>query len=175
MQVVSAKSTLSLKLLLPVFWFCFFGGLTITILFKNLEGIGEPFTPLSARLMMLSFVLSTAGIYYLTFYPIKWVALDLERIYVSNFLKSYQYTYDSIARIEESKFLWWNKVTIHFHQAGQFGTSIVFLSSYYWHYYLRKHPTVLQQLLPENLELKQAAMDEAAQNPPEKDNSNQKK
>ncbi|BDS14062.1 hypothetical protein [Aureispira anguillae] len=148
MQVVSSQWTLTLKLLLPTFWFCFFGGLTIVLFFTPLDNIGEPFTPTTARLMMVSFVLSTAGIYYLMFSPIKWVAMDAEKLYVSNFRKSFQYTYDSIARVEESKMLFWNKVTIHFHEPSQFGQTIVFFGSYYWYYFLKKHPEVLQQLLP---------------------------
>ena len=147
MQVVSSKWTLSLKLLIPAFWFCFFGGLTVVLFFKDLSSIGEPFSPTSARLMMLSFLLSTAGIYYLLFFRIKWVAIDETHLYVSNFKDSYKYTLDSIAKIDETKFLFFRKVTIHFHQTGKFGKSILFLSSYYWHYYLKKNPEILQQLL----------------------------
>lgn len=147
MQVVSSRWTLSLKLLLPTFWFCFFGGSSIILFFMPLDGIQEPFTPMSARLIMLSFVLSTAAIYYMVFKPIKWVALDTEKMYVSNFFKSYQYTYDSIKSVDESKFLVWNKVRVNFHQPGEFGGHIVFFSSYFWHYYLKKHPEVIKQLL----------------------------
>lgn len=152
MQVVSSQWTLTLKLLLPTFWFCFFGGITLFLFFSSLENIGKPFTPTMTRLIMVSFLLSTAGIYYLVFFRIKWVAMDEERLYISNFRKSYQYTYDSIARVEETKILLWNKVTIHFHEPIQFGgTSIIFFGSYYWYYFLKKHPNVLQQLLPEEL------------------------
>ncbi len=151
MQVVSSQWTLTLKLLLPTFWFCFFGGSTLVLFFTPLSNIGEPFTPMSARLIMLSFVLSTAGIYYLTFYQIKWVAMDADKLYISNFMKSFQYSYDSIARVEENRMLFWNKVTIHFHRPGYFGETIVFFASYYWHYYLKKHPDVLQQLLPADI------------------------
>lgn len=145
--MVSSTWTLTLKLLLPTFWFCFFGGCTIALFFYPLEGIGEPFTPTSARLMMVSFLLSSAGVYYLVFYPIKWVAMDANKLYVSNFMKSYQYTYESIAKVEEHKMLLWNKVTIHFHETGYFGKSIVFFGSYYWHYYLKQHPEILQIIL----------------------------
>jgi hypothetical protein len=151
MQVVSSPWTLALKLLLPTFWFCFFGGLSIILLFYPLEELQDPFTPMTARLMTISFVLSTAGIYYLVFFPIKWVGMDTEYIYVSNFMKSYQYTYSSIVRVEESRMLLWNKVTIHFHEPTQFGKTIVFFGSYYWYYFLKKHPEVLQQLLPQEI------------------------
>jgi len=148
MQVVSSQWTLAFKLLIPTFWFSFFGGLTVIMLFIDLSDIGEPFSPFSARMMMLSFLLSTFGIYYLLFFKIKWVALDEETLYVSNFRHSYKYTFDSIERIEETKVLFWNKITIHFNKAGKFGKSIVFYASYYWYYYLKEHPKVLEELLP---------------------------
>ena len=147
MQVVSSKWTLSLKLLLPTFWFSFFGGSLLILLFTDLSNIGDPFTPFTARLTMLSFVLSSAGIYYLFFLPIKWVAMDEEFIYVSNFFKSAKYTYDSIDRFEESRFLFWNKVSIEFYNKGIFGQKIIFFRSYYWLYFLKKHPAVLQKLI----------------------------
>lgn len=147
LQVVSSSWTLTLKLLLPMFWFCFFGGMAIGLFFVEDEVFREPLTPDTARLIMVSFVVSTLGLYYLTFRPIKWVALDETHVYVSNFFKSYQYTYDSIERIEETKVLFWNRITLHFHQSSQFGSSIVFFGSYYWYYFLKQHPTILRQLL----------------------------
>ena len=147
MQVVSSRWSLALKLLLPTFWFCFFGGATVALFFMPLEAIQEPFTPMSARLIMLSFLLSSAAIYYMVFLPIKWVAMDTEKMYVSNFFKSYQYSYDSIKLVEETKFLFWNRVRIHFHESAVFGDSITFYSSYFWHYYLKKNPKIIEQLL----------------------------
>lgn len=147
LQVVSSTWTLTLKLLLPTFWFCFFGGLTILLFFLPDESFKDPLTPTSARLIMLSFLVSTAGLYYLLFRSIKWVALDETHIYVSNFFKSYQYTYDSVARVEETRVLLWNRVILHFHQPTQFGPSVVFLGSYYWFYFLKQHPAILEQLI----------------------------
>lgn len=149
MQIVSSKWTLSLKLLLPTFWFSFFVGSLMILIFTDLTNIGAPFTPFTARLTMLSFVFSSAASYYLFFLPIKWVAMDEDFIYVSNFFKSAKYTYDSINGFEESKFLLWNKVSIQFHNKGIFGQNIIFFRSYYWLYFLKKHPAVLEKLINE--------------------------
>lgn len=146
-HVVSSRWTLFLKYLLPTFWGCFIGGSAFVMLFMSLDTIQEPFSPTSARLLVWSFFISTMGILYLLFIRIKWVAVDTEAIYVSNFFKSFKYTYDSIQRIEESKVLFSKRVIIHFHEETQFGKSVYFLSSYYWHYFLKKHPKVLEQIL----------------------------
>lgn len=146
MQVVSSPWTLTLKLLLPMFWFTFFGGLTIVLFFTDLSTLKEPFTPTTARAIVASFLVSTAGLYYLVFSRIKWVAMDQEYIYVSNFFKSFQYTFDSVSKVEETKVLLWQKVTLHFHEPTQFGPSLVFFGSYYWYYFLKQHPEILKQL-----------------------------
>lgn len=145
--MVSTPWTLTLKLLLPTFWFCFVGGLTLLLLFNPLDDVVLPFSPNITRLLMFTILLCSIGIYYWVFYPIKWVAIDGEKIYVSNFSKSFQYTFDSISKVEEKKILLWKQVTIHFHTSGQFGDKVVFLSSYFWHYYLKKHPEVLLKFL----------------------------
>lgn len=149
LQVVSSRWTFFLKLALPVFWTCFFGTATIAILFFiSLDGIAEPFTPLSARLLVASFFVATMGLFYLLFMRNKWVGLTPSHIYVSNFMKSRKYTYNSLAKIEESKaFFFFKRVTLHFHEPTLFGKTIFFMSNYYWHYFLNKHPEVLQQIL----------------------------
>ncbi|MDC0230573.1 hypothetical protein OAK19_01270 [Aureispira] len=147
MQVVSSKWTLSLKLLLPAFLLSFGAAGLIIFFTLPLDGIGEPFSPLTAKFLFFSFYVSATGLYYIIFGSIKWAALDTEKLYISNFLKSFQYTYDSIAKVEEKKILVWNKVTVHFHEPGEFGSNVVFFSSYFWHYYLKKHPNILKQLL----------------------------
>lgn len=146
-QVVSSRFTLFLKLLLPTVWACFFGGLTIVMMFMPLDNIGEPFTPLSARIMISSFTVGTIGLMYLFFIRIKWVATADDCFYVSNFMDSRKYTYDSIARIEETKGLIFRRVTIHLHEKGRFGKSFFFFANYYWHYFLKKHPDILSQIV----------------------------
>lgn len=145
-QVVSTRWTLFLKLILPTLWTCFFGGMALAMLFVELQ-VNEPFSPLTARLMMFSFAVSTVGLLYLLFMRVKWVAMDAEHFYISNFFKSYKYTYDSVAAIEETKILWWRRITIHFHQPSAFGKSVFFIASYYWTYFLEKNPAVLAQLV----------------------------
>lgn len=144
-QAVSSRWTLFLKLLLPTVWICFFGGMAIGILFVDIE-VAAPFTPFSAKLLIISFAISTIGLFYLLFMRIKWVALDEEYIYVSNFFKVFRYTYSSISGIEESRILWARRIKIEFHAPTAFGKSIFFLSSHYWAYFLEKHPHVLEEI-----------------------------
>lgn len=144
-QVVSTRWTMLFKLLVPTFFLLFFGGIAVGTLFVDLD-VQAPFTPTSARIMLFTFVLSVWGILYLLFMRIKWVALDESHIYVSNFFKVYRYTYDSISGIDSTSVLWWKKVTVHFYSKGYFGSSIQFIPSAYWAYFLDKHPEVMEQI-----------------------------
>ena len=144
-QVVSSRWTMLLKLILPTIWVCFFGGMAVVIPFLDLP-VGEPFSPLTAKLTIIGFSLSSIGLLYLLFMRIKWVALDTTHIYVSNFFKSYKYTYESISNIQTSKILWSERITIQFHEPTAFGSSIFFISSPYWAYFFEKNPQVMDIL-----------------------------
>lgn len=148
-QAVSARTTLFLKWFLPVFWVCFMGSVTLlSLFFFSFEGIKPPFTPTSAKILIASFFLTSLGLMYLLWMRAKWVAVDENHIYVSNFFRSYRYTYSSIERIQEARVLFiFRRVTLHFHQPGAFGKSVFFWANYYWHHFLRNHPQVLEQIL----------------------------
>lgn len=162
-QVVSAKTTLFLKLLLPTFWVCFMGSITvISVFFLSFDGIQPPFSPTSAKILIASFFLTALGLMYLLWMRAKWVAVDGQYIYVSNFMRSYRYTYDSIARIEETRVLFFfRRVTLHFHQAGSFGKRVFFWANFYWHHFLHTHPQVVEQILRStgNLQTQEQAME----------------
>lgn len=146
-QVVSSKWTLFLSRFFPLIWTIFMGGLVIFfVFFAEWEGLQEPFTPLLAKVLLLGFYLSSLALFYLLFLRLKFVALDKEYVYVSNFLKTYRYTYDSIERIEESQVLFTKRLHFYFPQKTAFGKQITFIPSRYWSYYLEKHPEVTAQL-----------------------------
>jgi len=145
-QVVSTRWTLFLKLLLPTFWIAFFGAATVAVFALDIQ-VGEPFTPTSARLLVASFAVGSIGLLYLLFLRIKWVAIDKEYLYVSNFFQMRRYTFDSIAALEEQKVLFWRTMTIEFAAPTYFGQKIMFISSHYWGYFLEKNPDVLEKIV----------------------------
>jgi len=149
-QVVSSRWTFFLKLAFPFLWAIFMGGVTIIILLSTLQQVQKPFDPLTAKLLVGSFYLSTLGIFYLLFLRIKWVGMTPTHLYVSNFFRSYKYTYDSVERFEETNILLYKRITIHFHDKTKFGKTIFFIRSHYFRYFLEKHPAVLATLLAED-------------------------
>ena len=146
MQVVSSRWTLVLKLLLPAFWFSFALACVIFSFFVDLTEVSEPFTPFTIRMILLSTMFSTAAIYYILFYDIHWVSVSEDKLTVSNFLKAYEYSFDSIERIEEYKVAGIEKVKVQLHQSGSFGQTIVFMPSFYWVHYKKTFPDQFEQI-----------------------------
>ncbi len=122
------------------------GGMTVIILISPLDNIKEPFSPFVAKLISISFYLSVTTILYMLFGKTKWVGMTENHLYISNYFKSFKYTYDSIESFEEVNMLLFTKVIIHFHQPTKFGKSIYFVRSHYWKYFLEKHPIVLNTI-----------------------------
>ena len=146
MQVVSTRWTLTLKLLLPSFWFSFSLICVIFSFFVDLSMVSEPFTPFTIRMILLSTLFSTASIYYVLFYDIFWVSVSANKMTVSNFFKAFEYSFDSIDLVEEYKVAGIKKVRIKLHQSGSFGKTIVFIPSFYWSHYKQSFPDIFEHI-----------------------------
>ncbi len=146
-QRVSSRWTFFLKLAFPLLWIILMGGVTILMLISPLENLEAPFTPSIAKAMTIGFYLTVIGLLYLLFMRTLWVGLDPKHIYISNYFKSYKYTYNSVAKFEEKNMLLYTIVVIHFHQKTKFGKSIFFIRNHYWNYFLEKHPEVIDEII----------------------------
>ena len=143
-QTVSSRWTFLLKLAFPLLWLIVMGGITVLVLISPLDSIKEPFSPMAAKSLVGSFFFLILALFYFLFGSAKWVGMTDTHLYVSNFFKSFKYTYESIASFEETNMLLFTKVTLHFHQPGKFGKSVSFIRSHYWKYFLEKYPQVLE-------------------------------
>jgi len=74
--------------------------------------------------------------------------MDTEFMYVSNYFKTYRYTYPSIEEIKERDFLLFHTIHVRLKKAGKFGKKIVFISrSNKLDRFLKHHPAVARQLV----------------------------
>ncbi len=79
---------------------------------------------------------------------LKRVDMDEDFMYVSNYFKTFRYTYPSIEKIKERDFLLFYTIHVHLKEAGEFGKKIVFISrSKKLDRYLKAHPKVAEQLI----------------------------
>lgn len=125
---VSSNLTLFLKIFIPTFYLVFFGAMLATIWTGNFDRLSPDNTTL-LRWGSLAIYLAVLAVFYFTIIQLKRVEMNGEGVYVTNYLKHYQYSYDSIEKIEEKEFPFVKIIQIHLHQSGAFGKKISFLPS----------------------------------------------
>ncbi len=148
-QSVSSGWTLFLKLVFPVMWTAFFGTFVGFILFSE-DGAyliaGGVVTPMIARIVALTFLLSGIFLFYFLFMRLKRVDMDNDFMYVTNYFKSRRYPYHNIEKMVENQYLMFRPVKVYFREAGTFGGQITFLSGKSFHEFLSERPDVASLL-----------------------------
>jgi len=140
-QRISSNATLALNIFFPVFWIVFFGSLTAALFLTPGLAIG------SLKWIMLAIFLSGVVILYFTLLKLKRVELDETHMYVSNYFKTYRYTYASVESLEVSEFLFLSVGIIRLRQAGRFGRRISFiLAKALYEDFIQTHPEIGQRL-----------------------------
>ncbi len=126
MYRVSTNLTLFLKFFVPVVWIVFFASFTIAVWVTD-EHIG-PLGFWQFKIGLTIFLFLGALVLYFLFMRLKRVEMSGEHIYISNYIKTYRYPYDSIAEIKEDDFLLFRRIRVFLKEAGKFGRKIVFVA-----------------------------------------------
>lgn len=114
------------KIFLPTFWMVFFGAFTIALWLVDTPYFGNiPAQPLKIGVTIF-FAAGTAGLYFSLMQLLR-VDLDEGHLYVSNYFKTYRYTFSDIESIRERDLLFFHLVHIRLKGKGHFGTRISFL------------------------------------------------
>lgn len=126
MNRLSSNFTIVLKIFLPLFWIVFFGLFVVASFVTN---------PIEApqiandkfRLQSFIFVFSGIVFFTFTFFRLKRVDGDEQGVYISNYFKTYKYTFDSIEKIVIYNHLILKAAHLTFRNKGSFGKKIIFL------------------------------------------------
>ena len=146
MQRVSSNLTLFLRIVLPTMWLVFFGAFTFVTIFLKNEEI-PIFQTLYFKLGTLTFFLIGMIFLLLTVFRIKRVDMGEDNFYVTNYFKTYRYTYNSIADLSESNYLIFKTIRLKLKEKGAFGTSIRFIQSRtLWDQFFKQHPHLLKDI-----------------------------
>lgn len=124
MHRISSNLTLMLKIFIPTLWISFFGVFTVAFLLSNVEQYAA-FAYYKVGLLV--FFLVFTALFYFTVMQLKRVELGKEHVYVSNYLKTYRYPYDSVEKMTEKDMGLFTLVRIHLKAAGKFGKKMSFL------------------------------------------------
>lgn len=131
---ISSDWTLFYKFFLPTVWTVFFGVFLVVAWFF----VPMPFV---FRIGFLVFYLIGLLLMWMTFFRLKRVECTDEHLYVTNYFKTYRYTYDSLAKVTATDFGIFKVIGIRFNGVSAFGKKIYFLRRRrVWEEYCAVHP-----------------------------------
>ncbi|MEM8906416.1 MAG: hypothetical protein AAGD05_01115 [Bacteroidota bacterium] len=152
MKHVSSSATLFLKIVVPTVWIVFFGIFTLAMWFSRNEPIGT-LSPLTFNIGLTCFFLFGVALLYWALIRLKRVEMDQDFVYVTNYFKTYRYSWDSLEKIEESDYLFFRSVHLFLKQRGQFGKKVTFVASRKrFNEFLADHPDVVRPFVDEQTE-----------------------
>jgi hypothetical protein len=144
MTRVSSDWTLFLRLFIPTVWIVFFGVVEIVVIYYHM---GPPAFLIGP---VICYFIGVALLYF-TLMRLKRVECSPDYLYVTNYFKTFRYSYESIASTASTNFLIVAIVSIRFKERTTFGKKI---------YFLKRRKVWEEQgvLHPELLDAKHAAL-----------------
>lgn len=147
MQRISNNITLILKLFIPTFWFVFFTSFLVAVFFIDPDKI--PFLgSIQFKIGYLVLYALFALFLILTVMRLKRIDMSKEKVFVSNYVKTYSYNYQDIEKIDESNYFIFRLITIHLKAKGAFGKKVFFIPSYKnYEFFTKSNPELFSHLL----------------------------
>ncbi len=141
---VSSSWTLFYKIFFPTGWIVFFGAFAVFLLF---DGFGSVYLPMALRIGYIVFFVAGLVTLWFTLMSFKRVEMDEDCFYVTNYFKTYKYSYDSIASINELDFIIMKVVVLRFVERSSFGRKIFFVARRsVWGNFVQSHPHLFAHL-----------------------------
>ncbi|HEX5625221.1 MAG TPA: hypothetical protein VFX48_04315 [Saprospiraceae bacterium] len=126
MTRISSSLTLPLAIFFPVFWYIFFGCLTLFIGLTEAEDL--PFTNAAAiKTGFVLFFLFFGALIYHFFMKLRRVEIEGQYIFITNYFKTVRLHRDAISNISSIKFLNLHRVRMQLNGKSQFGKRIYFI------------------------------------------------
>ena len=130
MERISSNSTLFFKIFFPSFWTVFFGAFTIAILFNPIPMfMGWP--QLTTRIIFVLLYLIGVVVIYFTIFQLKRVELSSSQLYLTNYVKHFQYSIEDIESIQVNNYFLFSLGTLSLKSKGAFGREIRFIVDRY--------------------------------------------
>jgi hypothetical protein len=140
MHRISSNLTLFFRIFVPVFWTTFYGLFTL-VMFLADDSTIQLFQSDLLKYSNLLFYFSTLMIIYLTIFQLKRVELSEEGVFVTNYLKTLRYSFDSIEALGFRNYYFFKLGFIVLKEKGYFGKKIVFLlKKKYLEDFMQEHP-----------------------------------
>ncbi|HLF62844.1 MAG TPA: hypothetical protein VI603_03790 [Saprospiraceae bacterium] len=135
---ISSDWTLFYKIFLPTVWIVFFGVVTGVLLFSI-----RPTIPVVTGVLL--FYIGGVVFLYFTLIPLKRVEGTEEHLYITNYFKTFRYTFESISKVRTVELLLFKIVILHFREKTSFGHHLYFIRRrQVWEEYLNQHAELLE-------------------------------
>ncbi len=125
---ISSSTSLIYRLFVPIFWISFWGALTLVAWFSGSTIISGS-SPWAVRFGLLAILLSSAFVFWKTFWRMHRIDCSSTHIFVSTYLKNVRYSWDDVEKIELSPSRGFALSTVHLRGSGSLGKDIPFLAS----------------------------------------------
>ncbi len=123
---ISSASTLFFAIFLPVFWFVFFGSLTVGLFIISSEEMDYGFMKYLKWIFLFLFLVFFL-IIYRTIWRLRRVDADQDYIYVTNYIKTIRIPYAQIESLTSKSLSWRLLARLKLKHNGYFGSEILFL------------------------------------------------
>lgn len=144
---LSTNLTIALRVFLPTFWLVFFGLIAITVWLVEDLYVGT-FDPFYFKIGTLVFFVLGLLFFYFSSFKIYRADVKGEELFISNYIKTVKYNFESIAKITERDWLFFKTIKIQLHQKGRFGRKFIFIpSKSRFEKFLIDHPTFVKRFL----------------------------
>lgn len=127
---LSSSLTLGLALFVPVFWFVFFGSMTVFILATADEDIPVSNPGVFKTVLLICFLIF-ALLIYKTLMKLKRVEIEDQQLFVTNYFKTITFPIQHVIKIKEQKILGMTLVTMTIGYKTYFGKKIRFITDQY--------------------------------------------
>jgi len=136
---VSSSWTLFYKIFLPTVWIAFFGSLTLIVVSMNT--MGGISSHIGIKLGALVFFLLGLALLWFTLMNLKRVELAEDAFYVTNYFKTYKYSYQSLKQVKEFDLIFLHITLFKFVAKTAFGNKIFFIQRRnVWTAFLKANP-----------------------------------
>lgn len=144
---VSTNATLLLRIAVPVMWISFFGAFTFMALIMRIDEV-PMMQSIYFKMGLLIFFLTGLAFIRFTFFRLKRVDMSTDHFLVTNYLRTYRYTFDSLQDIDELDFLLFKIVKLTLREKGSFGKKIYFLpSKRLWNEFIKTNPYLFEEMV----------------------------
>lgn len=151
MERISSNSTLFFKIFFPSFWTVFFGAFTLAILFNPIP-LFMGWSQLTTRIVFVVLYLIGVVVIYFTIFQLKRVELSSSQLYLTNYVKHFQYSIEDIEIIQIHNYFLFSIGTLRLKDKGALGREIRFMADQYrLKSFLASNPTVASLLRVEGL------------------------